>query len=521
MFCDFQNIFFFLFLILDDPEAKRSKEDDEIPTTSKAASESVQASSSQRKLDSFVVKTTQKEKIDLDRHVARFVFATNSPFRIVENSYFKKMMQAARPGYNPPNRQDIGGKLLDKEFSELQGKIANDLQKKNVCMALDGWSNIRNDPVIGVCVTDMEDGRTFLIDTIDTKERSHTAEYLLEISQNSIQKCQEKYKCSVTSLVTDNAANVTSMRRQLAQQGRGDVITYGCGAHILNLFAHDLEHGSEIKDKVKRVAKYFRNHHFPAGLYKNAGGKSLVLPSDVRWCSLCDCLEAYLDNWHILAKICSDHHAAIEAAVRRIVQDDHFKQSVSVYAAKLKKVSLALDKVQADMCGLGEAFSIFQKLSSEPDFSREELRKLKERINLAITPPHTLAYLLHPKFHAEKMSEEWEEMAMTFASDEHPEVLPDLIKYKAKQFPFKEYLFREQVVNSTSPLAWWKALEGNLHPSTVKLANQLHSAAASSAAIERLFSQFGLVHTEVRNRLGVDKAGKLVALLKYFNKDVK
>lgn len=47
---------------------------------------------------------------------------------------------------------------------------------------------------------------------------------------------------------------------------------------------------------------------------------------------------------------------------------------------------------------------------------------------------------------------------------------------------------------------------------------QLHTASASSAGIERLFSAFDLVHTKLRNRLGVEKTAKLVAILKALNK---
>ena len=38
----------------------------------------------------------------------------------------------------------------------------------------------------------------------------------------------------------------------------------------------------------------------------------------------------------------------------------------------------------------------------------------------------------------------------------------------------------------------------------------LHMTSASVACIERIFSTFGLVMTKLRNRLGMDKAKKLV-----------
>ncbi len=42
-------------------------------------------------------------------------------------------------------------------------------------------------------------------------------------------------------------------------------------------------------------------------------------------------------------------------------------------------------------------------------------------------------------------------------------------------------------------------------------------AKASSAGVERVFSSFGLVQSKLRNRLGNEKAGKLVYLFKQFN----
>ena len=45
------------------------------------------------------------------------------------------------------------------------------------------------------------------------------------------------------------------------------------------------------------------------------------------------------------------------------------------------------------------------------------------------------------------------------------------------------------------------------------------TANASSASVERIFSRFGLIHSKLRNRLGVEKAAKLVFLYKVLNKD--
>ena len=60
----------------------------------------------------------------------------------------------------------------------------------------------------------------------------------------------------------------------------------------------------------------------------------------------------------------------------------------------------------------------------------------------------------------------------------------------------------------------WTRIMCIVHVKTeiLSLINTLMNAIASSASIERVFSTFGLVHSKIRNRLGVEKASKLVFL---------
>lgn len=140
-----------------------------------------------------------------------------------------------------------------------------------------------------------------------------------------------------------------------------DIITYGCSAHLLNLSARDVEIIG-VAEHVKEVVKYFRNHHFAAAKYKQFKGKKLVLPQEVRWNTLADCLESYLDNWHILSAICTEHRAAIEAKIIKKVNDFNLKMRIESYLNKLKKIAIALDKVQSDQCCIGEATEIWINL---------------------------------------------------------------------------------------------------------------------------------------------------------------
>jgi len=53
-----------------------------------------------------------------------------------------------------------------------------------------------------------------------------------------------------------------------------------------------------------------------------------------------------------------------------------------------------------------------------------------------------------------------------------------------------------------------------------RLIRRLHSAPASSASLEHIFCTFGHVWSKQRNRLGPDKAEKLVKAYRYLHHDI-
>ena len=107
-------------------------------------------------------------------------------------------------------------------------------------------------------------GLTYLVDTIDTTGHPHTAAYLLEMSNVEIENIEREFKVKVGSVVTDGAANMLCMRKELSTER--DIITYGCQAHLLNLLAKEVQqskHQSDgiasIMEKLPSILKYLRN----------------------------------------------------------------------------------------------------------------------------------------------------------------------------------------------------------------------------------------------------------------------
>ena len=78
-------------------------------------------------------------------------------------------------------------------------------------------------------------------------------------------------------------------------------------------------------------------------------------------------------------------------------------------------------------------------------------------------------------------------------------------------------MFTEGVVDKVTPACWWVSMSGTLGKDVTQVAQKLLTAIASSAGIERIFSTFGYIHSKIRNRLGIEKAAKLVFVYRMLN----
>ena len=112
-------------------------------------------------------------------------FATTTSFRSVENLHFKILMEMLRPGYFPHSKSDLSGNLLNKVHQLEMENCYDDLKNQTVCMSLDGWSNVNNQPIVCICVTTIM-GNVHLVDIIDTSGTPHTGENLTDLAITAI-----------------------------------------------------------------------------------------------------------------------------------------------------------------------------------------------------------------------------------------------------------------------------------------------------------------------------------------------
>jgi hypothetical protein len=122
------------------------------------------------------------------------------------------------------------------------------------------------------------------------------------------------------------------------------------------------------------------------------------------------------------------------------------------------------------------------------------------------------ANILHPRYKGEKLYPEQISKAQDILLEINASALPDLLSYMTGNSKIPKALQNEKVITETSATVWWLAVERSqvLCKDLCDIAKKLLVMPASSGGIERVFSNFGLIQTKLRNRLGVEKAAKLV-----------
>lgn len=291
------------------------------------------------------------------------------------------------------------------------------------------------------------------------------------------------------------------------------LVMYGCSAHYLNLLGQDITPVSVLQNIVK-VQKFFRNHHIPSALL-NAIPNSLKpqLPGDTRWKSQLTCIETFLHNRAAYQKIVEEHEDDIDRDIATLINDYNLYKQAKDTLQQLKPVAVSLDRLQKDNATIHEACHTWLMLLKEESL-QPRIQEVTKRMDLAMKPFHFLAYLLNPKYKGEGLSNNQKEIAHSWLVNKYPNSISLLIAYEAEAVPFPPTYFTASG-RSINPVTWWTAVgktqetEGFSKDCLQHIAFLL-SCPASSASTERIFSNFGVIHSKLRNRLGKNTAAKLV-----------
>ena len=204
-----------------------------------------------------------------------------------------------------------------------------------------------------------------------------------------------------------------------------------------------------------------------------------------------------------------DHEDEIDRTIAQKIQDHNIHKNAKDLMEQLKPIAVAIDKCQSDTTSIADAcHEWFMRLENGPLASHIE--KVKKRCQQAITPEHLLAYALHPKCLGAKLRDDDFIIVHDTLSNIDDGLMATFIALQARDEPFPKSFFTDAAV-TMNPKVWWKGLRRyNVPTKVVDLAIKMMSSPASSASIERVFSNFGIICNKIRNRLGNEKASKLV-----------
>lgn len=193
----------------------------------------------------------------------------------------------------------------------------------------------------------------------------------------------------------------------------------------------------------------------------------------------------------------------------------------------LRVIAIATDNLQKRDCKIADVVCIIKNLKSNLEFvmrNNDEIKQICEkRFRYIVKMPHIAAFILSPThinslIRTCKLLPCEREIGMEFIKDTFPSLLPIAMKFSGNLYPFEKsssFMYAGNM-GSISDAEWWtimqKTYPGDITEDQLNCILSLMTANASSANLERTFSKFGLIHSEVRNRLGTEKASQLVYL---------
>lgn len=291
-------------------------------------------------------KSVANAKLEMDKLIGKMIYSGNLPFSFAENPFLQALVGKTQlPNYKAPSAHRIGGELLNEVYSECEATNRVLFQNKNVVLSQDGWSTNQNAPVI--CHSIQLGAQSLMFDAVATGTNKKDAKYCLKLLKEAIDKAEESYGCKVVAIVTDNCNVMTSMRASLREE-IGNIHTYGCVAHILNLVGQELTDNNLIQ-KIVEVQKFFKNHHFESASLVKLGGIRPITPGKTRWNSQLDTLASYTKNHLMYLKVSRENRSTLKdyPEILETINDGNIYADAERLLIKLKPVATALDKVVA------------------------------------------------------------------------------------------------------------------------------------------------------------------------------
>lgn len=462
----------------------------------------------------FFVKTSAAEMDQISLAWAEFFFKNRLAFALADCPYFKAALEATRPGLTKDkqlfNRQSLGGKWLDHVEEQCHNTVKEQVKGQVCTICQDGWTNTNKLPIIATTLHC--NGKSYPLDFEEVGSVAKTANFCTSLAKQSAIRAEQKYACKVEAFVSDSERKMQNVRGQL-KDWRDGFIAAGCSSHALNLAAATATPRSIMANIVK-INKAFRTGKLLSQLL-SLGGRSPQLPSEVRWNSQTDAIESFLHNYNFMGQIIDDPAYNVDSSIKKLINNRGLVTQAKSMGTQLKKISGVLNQFQDDTKNLSDCILGWLTLLNDKEIMDEVRDSIKSRLEETATVHHIIAYLTD-----HRKDETWPVLPVALGTKGRQEFIDNggqvdiLAAYEVKDTTiFPEMVF-DRRLKSLHPKKFWEWMATMTENPNVKAfcdyLVKVFSVPPSSAGIERVFSRAGLIHSNLRNRLGSKRVGKLV-----------
>ncbi|KAK0401961.1 hypothetical protein QR680_016066 [Steinernema hermaphroditum] len=508
----------------------------------------------------------------VNRAIALMVAVDSEPFCIVERRGFVNLLKILAPWYNVRSRTSVSRTDIPNLYEEYKKRIQDRLESaKFVSFTSDSWTSEDNRHSllsvtahwIGCEPEGTQNSRVLGVLPIEGR---HTADNLSSLLSNCIAEFLGSERADRCHLIVRDAASV--MKKTVRLSGLRSI---DCFAHQLQLAVYSglrkavMIDFDGVLEKIKKFIRKLRKSGVERQEFIALQQLEEIPPRwlkkgiEVRWNSLHDMIERFLENKAVIDIFCMD-----KSSFPKIAPAEYLIMQKMVDSLQpIKKATVMLQGRNVTISSVIPTIFVLRRALNDcgTEVSTAILLNLEERVEgIEENADYVVATLLDPKFKADFIEEPQQvasrELLKTKAEKMLAVVLAETTvnsiekeversrpeqnnnsadffeKYRCSQMPIvvsstppidermklaleiEEY-FRTPADPAADAITFWSQMSSGTKFPVLKMVSEKYlSSPATSVESERLFSMATLALTDLRKSMNVDNLQKLL-FLKY------
>ncbi|KAJ6452036.1 ribonuclease H-like domain-containing protein [Mycena vitilis] len=480
----------------------------------------------------------QQDEFDSD--LCKLFVTCGWAWNAAANPEFVQFFRKYIPQATLPDRRVLSGPVLERETEKVVARARLETNGKLATYSEDGWTNIAKTHVDTSLIS--VETKPYLLKTHDMTGRPKTGEELYAIVMSDLKYALETYGVDVIAVCTDDGPDGKKMRRLIRERCPW-IATFECWGHQSHLITGNyLGIKAPWMDAAKRaieVIKFFNHHQTALDLLRaqehTALGHyvALLLPVLTRWLSQYCSIRRLLKLKKQIQVVVIAHEETLEFCLGRkqeqiavarhaigICNDTQFWNNLERIAKHLEPLAIASNVLQAPYCRLdmvlltlGNLYRTFRDLPSEDQLVTNALHASLERRwkntdqELMILAVFFIAAFKRLLRHDADGDVEFMQAFNSYYDNTgfFSETRTKACGYMA----IGKLMRRNEHVDLVSI---WRRMDNSKmlqgRGGFVSLVVRILSMLPNSAGPERVFSDFGMIHTKRRNRLSPQKVHK-------------